>query len=114
MKKKCKKNAPKIEIFLKIAKKSRTRFSGGTVSEENELKFLSLKFQKYTLHQLIMKMISDLELCNICDVCDALSYNVVDKCFTYIVNDLNNYRKVLTDSVIYLKKNKKQDLVINL
>ena len=76
-------------------------------SEETEKKFISVLCPRYTLHQLIVKRILDLELCRVCIVCGTFSHTLVEKCAHNLVNIfLNNYRKVLTNNAFENKKNR--------
>ena len=97
---------PSDHFFSCVLEASKV-FKSILYTKSSEEKFLALHSQKYTLHQLIMKRLVEVDLgIVICDVCGCSSFPLVFKCIQNVVNIfLNNYCKVSTDKAISNKKN---------
>ena len=62
--------------------------------EQSEKNFISVVCPRYSLRQLIVKRLLDLELCRVCVVCEDFSYSLIERCLYNLINIFrNNYRK---------------------
>lgn len=68
-------------------------------NKDTEARFLSVRSQRKTLHQLGLERVKELDLCSdTCNNCETKSLTLISKCFSRAVNCfLNNYSKNLTD-----------------